>query len=61
MPSGEKPLSLGDSSDASQDKMTVMEIICVYSGHPSIQKIKNVCVPENKFDLPYASTNNINK
>ena len=34
--SGKKPLSLGNSSDASQDEMTVKEIISVYSNHPSI-------------------------
>ena len=33
--SGKKPLSLGNSPDASQDKMTVKEIISVYSDHPS--------------------------
>ena len=38
--SGKKPLSLGNSSDASQDEMTVKEIISVYSNHPSIRKIK---------------------
>ena len=56
--SGKKPLSLGNSSDASQDEMTV---ISVYSNHPSTRKIKNLCVPENTFDLPYASTSDINK
>ena len=54
-------MSLGNSSDASQDEMTVKEIISVYSNHPSIRKIKNLCVPENKFDLPYATTSGINK
>ena len=54
-------MSLGNSSDASRDEMTVKEIISVYSNHPSIQKIKNVCVSENKFDLPNASTSDINK
>ena len=47
--SGEKPLSLGYSSDASQDEMTVTEIISICSNYPTIQKIKNLCVPENKF------------
>ena len=51
-------MSLGNSSDASQDEMTV---ISVYSNHPSTRKIKNLCVPENTFDLPYASTSDINK
>ena len=58
---GKKLLPLENSSDASQDEMTVKEIISAYSNHPSIQKIKNVCVPENTFDLPYASTSGINK
>ena len=34
--SGEKPLSLGNSSDASQDEMTDKEIISIYSDHPNI-------------------------
>ena len=54
--SGKKPLSLGNFLNASQDEMTVEAIIFVYNNHPSIRKIKNLCVPENKFDLPYAST-----
>ena len=41
--------------------MTVKEIISVYSNHPSIRKIRNICVPENEFDLLYASTSDINK
>ena len=57
----EKPLPLGNSSDASQEGMTVKEIISVYSNHLSIRKIKNLCVPENKFVLPYAGTSGINK
>ena len=44
--SGEKPLSLGNSS---------------YSNHHSIQKIKTLCVPENTFDLSYISTSETNK
>ena len=48
---GKKPLSLGNPSDVSQDEMAVKEIISVYSNHPSIRKIKNSCIPENKFDL----------
>ena len=39
--------------------MTVKEIISIYSNHPTIQKIKNFCAPENKFDIPYASTSDI--
>ena len=59
--SDKKPLPLGNSSNASQDEMTVKEIISAYSNHPSIRKMKHLCVPENKFDLPYASTSDINK
>ena len=59
--SGKKSLSLGNSSGASQDEMTVKEIIFVYSNHPSIWKIKNICFSENTFDLPYASTSDTNE
>ena len=41
--------------------MTVKETISVYSNYPSIPKINNLCVPENKFGLPYASKSDINK
>ena len=34
-------------------------MISIYSIHPSIRNIKNVCVLEYKFDLPYASTSDI--
>ena len=54
-------MSLGNASDPSQDEMSVKEIIYVYSNHPNIRKIKNLCVPENKFDLAYESTSGINK
>ena len=54
-------MSIGNFSDAFQDEMAVKEIISVYSNHPSIRKIKNLCVPENKFDLPLASISDINK
>ena len=54
-------MSLGctNSLDASQDEMTVTEIISICSNYPTIRKIKNLCVPENKFDLPYGSTSDI--
>ena len=58
--SGSKPGSLGNYSDESQDKMTVNEMISVYSSHTSIQKVKHLCVPENKFNLPNASLSDIN-
>ena len=58
--SGLKYLSVGNSSDASQEETTVKKNIYVFSNHPSIRKIKKLCVLENKFYLPYASTNETN-
>ena len=34
-------------------------IVFVYRNHPSIRKIENLCVPENTFDLRYASTSDM--
>ena len=45
--------------DASKDEMTVTEIISICSNYSAIRKIKNLCFPENKFDLPYGSTSYI--
>ena len=39
--------------------MTVTEIISICSNYPTIRKIINLYVPENKFDVPYASTSDI--
>ena len=54
-------MSLGctNSLDASQDEMTVTEITSICSNYSAIRKIKNLCFPENKFDLPYGSTSYI--
>ena len=49
--SGKKPSSRGDCLNASQDELTVKEIISVYSNHPSIQK-ESVFNINSKFDLP---------
>ena len=59
--SGKKPSSLGDCLNASQDELTVKEIISVYSNHPSIQKIKSVFNTDSKFDLPKPTASDINK
>ena len=59
--SGKKPSSLGDSLNASQDELTVKEIISVYSNHPSIQKIKSVFNTDSNFDLPKPTESDINK
>ena len=39
--------------------MTVTEIISICSSYPTTRKIKNLCVLENKFDLPYGRTSDI--
>ena len=57
--SGKKPSSLGDCLNASQDELTVKEIISVYSNHPSIQKIKSVFNTDSKFDLPKPTASDI--
>ena len=59
--SGKKPSSLGDCLNASQDELTVKEIVLVYSNHPSIQKIKSVFNTDTKFDLPKPTASDINK
>ena len=45
--SGKKPSSLGDCLNASQDELTIKEIISVYSNHPSIQKIVSLILTVN--------------
>ena len=60
--SDKKPLSLGNSSDASQDEMTFKEIISVYSNHPSFRKIKNyVSLKINLICHTQAQATSINK
>ena len=58
---GKKPSSLGDCLNASQDELTVTEIISLYSNHPTIQKIKSVFNTDSKFDLPKPTASDINK
>ena len=41
--------------------MTVKKNISVYSNYPDIRKIKNLCVPKNKFDLPSRKYKDIKK
>ena len=59
--SGKKPSSLGDCLNASQDELSIKEIISVYSSHPSIQKTKrSVFNTNSKFDLPKPTASDIN-
>ena len=59
--SGKKPSSLGDYLNASQDELTVKEIISAYSNHSSVQKIKRVFNTDTKVDLPKPTARDINK
>ena len=59
--SGKKPSSLGDCLNASQDELTVKEILSVYSNHPSTQKIKSIFNTDSKFDLSKPAASDINK
>ena len=61
--SGQKPSSLGDSSNPLHDKETVEKIIETYKSHPSVIAIKSsikhdTC--DNVFNLPHPSTKDIN-
>ena len=59
--SGTKPSSLGNCSNKSCHKMTVKEIISVYSSHPSIKRIQQFFIADKNFDLPKANVSDINK
>ena len=59
--SGKKPSSLRDCLNASQDELTIKEIISVYRNHPSIQKVESVFKTDSKFDLPKPTASDINK
>ena len=59
--SGKKPSTLGDCLNVFQNKLTVKEVISVYSNHPSIQKIKSVFNTDTKFYLPKPTASDINK
>ena len=61
--SGQKPSSLGDSSNPLHDKETVEKIIETYSNHPSVIAIKSSIkhdTRDNVFNLPHPSTKDIN-
>ena len=59
--SGIKPNSLGDSSNPLLDETTVESIIETYKNHPSVIAIKESFTYSNKFNLPHATTQDINK
>ena len=59
--SGNKSSSLGNCEDSAQDDATIDQIISKYSPHPSVQKIKREFSIDKEFELPYASTKDINQ
>ena len=59
--SGNKPSSLGNCEDSTQDDVTVDKIISKYSSHPSVQKIKREFSIHKEFELAYAGAKDINQ
>ena len=59
--SGNKSSSLGDSPNPLLDETTVGKIIDTYGDHPSIITIKSSVTQNSKFNLPHATTQDINK
>ena len=59
--SGTKPSSLGDSINSLLDETTVRKIIDTYRDHPSVIAIKSPVTQNRKFNLPHATSQEINK
>ena len=45
----------------SDDHLTVAKIIKHYKNHPSIETINKICTKKENFDIPTATTEEINK
>ena len=59
--SGTKPSSLGDFANVLLDEFTVGKIIDTYRNCPSVVVIKSSVTQNSKFNLPNATTQDINK
>ena len=59
--SGKAPDSIGNSSLAENDSVTIDKIIKYYENHPSISKIKNNQNKNKTFEFPEAKVEDINK
>ena len=59
--SGTKPSSLGESANPLPDEATVGKIIDTYRDHPSVIAVKSSVTQHSKFNLPHATTQDINK
>ena len=58
---GNKLSSLGNCENSAQDVAAVDKIISKNSSHPSARKIKREFSIDKEFELPYASTKDINQ
>ena len=59
--SGIKPSCLRGASNSSFDQNTVEKIIEKYNNHQSVRAVKSSVTHNNKSELPYATTQDINK
>ena len=59
--SGIPPENIGNPECKSDDHLTVAKIIKHYKNHPSIETINKICTKKETFDIPTATTEEINK
>ena len=59
--SGMPPENIGNLECKSDDHLTVAKIIKHYKNHPSIETINKICTKKENFDIPTATTEEINK
>ena len=55
------PKNIGNPECKSDDHLTVIKIIKHYKNHPSIEAINKICIKKENFDIPTATTEEINK
>ena len=54
------PENIGNPECISDDHLTVPKIIEHYKSHPSIETINKICTKKDNFDIPTATTEEIN-
>ena len=59
--SGMSPENIENPECKSDDHLTVAKIIKHYKNHPIIETINNICTKKENFDIPIATTEEINK
>ena len=55
------PENIGNPECKPDDHLTVAKIIKHYKNHPSIETINKICTKKENFDVPTATTKEINK